>query len=336
MKINLVARTNGVGLDRDVEIMRSALSDFREYDITVSSCRSNGKLRRKKDFADSNYRPVPLLRRLPIFREKYDANIFLERIYPRWFGRAKLNILIPNQEFFPKSLVDSLEKIDHVLCKTQHAAEIFRQHCRSVHTIGFTSNDMLDDSIVPDYQKFFHLAGSSPLKGTETLLALWERNPAWPPLTLIQRAKNAPDKVPNNVHLITDYLSNEEIKQLQNSHGIHLCTSRSEGWGHYIVEATSCRALVVSTDGPPMNELISPDHGMLVPWNRQEPRNLGTDWFVDPDQLEIIINKLIAMPLEEKQQLGKNARHWYETNHLRFGESLPQALSKMLATSQHP
>lgn len=313
MKINIIARTNGVGLDRDVDLIHQALAHAGGFDITVS-----------------HYRSISPFRRLFPSRKQYDVNIFLERVYPRWFGSAKTNLLIPNQEHFPRRLLGSLSNIDHILCKSRHAEEVFKEHGGNTRFVGFTSTDLLDESVQPDYQSFFHLAGRSTQKGTDTILALWKKNPTWPLLTIVQCEKNAPAEVPGNVRLITDYIPHEEIKHHLNSHGIHLCTSSSEGWGHYIVEAMSCRALVVTTDGPPMNEIISPERGVLVPWHRHEPRHLGTDWHVDPVKLETLINELLLMPDAKKRQFGQKARDWFEVNDARFAEVLPQTIVELL------
>jgi len=297
MKVNIIARTNGVGLDRDVDLIRNALASVSGFEIQVSHCRS-----------------ISPIRRLFPARKQYDINIFLERLYPRWFGSAEENLLIPNQEHFPHRLVSSLKHIDHILCKSRHAKEIFNNHHDSAHFVGFTSTDLLDEAIVPDYQTFLHLAGRSTQKGTDTILSLWKKNPSWPLLTIVQCKDNAPVEVPENVRLITDYIPHEEIKNLLNSHGIHLCTSSSEGWGHYIVEAMSCGAVIVSTDGPPMNEILSPERGILVPWHRQEPRHLGVDWYIDPIKLEKTIKDLLLMPVATKQTYGSKAREWFIQN----------------------
>lgn len=313
MKVNIIARTNGVGLDRDVDLINHALVSAGNFNTSVS-----------------HYRSISPLRRLFPSKKRYDLNIFLERVYPRWFGSADINMLIPNQEHFPQRLLGNLKNIDHILCKSKHAEEIFTQHCTSSHFTGFTSTDQLDDTIQPDYQSFIHLAGRSTQKGTATILELWEKNPTWPLLTIIQCKENAPKTAPNNVRLITDYLSNEEIKKQLNSHGIHLCTSSSEGWGHYIVEAMSCRALVVTTDGPPMNEIITPERGVLVPWSKQEPRHLGIDWHIAPNKLETLINELLLMPNEKKRQYGQHARAWFKQNNDRFNECLPQKITALM------
>lgn len=48
------------------------------------------------------------------------------------------------------------------------------------------------------------------------------------------------------------------VTAVQAEHPIHVCASEREGFGHYINEARAAGALVVSTDHPPMNELITP------------------------------------------------------------------------------
>ncbi|MCP5538050.1 MAG: glycosyltransferase family 4 protein [Akkermansiaceae bacterium] len=309
--INIIARTNGVGLDRDVDLIHKALSSAG-FKVTVSHCRAIS----------------PLNRLLP-GKPRFDANIFLERVFPRWFGTAKTNLLIPNQERFPHRHLKHLKQIDHILCKSRHAEEIFTQLGHATRYISFTSTDLRDDSLQPDYQSFFHLAGRSTLKGTETILKLWCSHPEWPTLTIVQCQENAPEHVPDNVRLITDYIPHEEIKTQLNSHGIHLCTSLSEGWGHYIVEAMSCGAVVVTTDAPPMNELITPARGVAVPYHQSEPRHLGTNFLIDPRKLETIIQELLLMPAEQKKALGAHARTWFEQNDRDFSTKFPQVVAEL-------
>jgi len=311
-RINIIARANGVGLDRDVDLVRQCLKNAG-YDVTISHCRS-----------------ISPLRRILPSKPSFDANIFLERVFPRWFGSARQNLLIPNQERFPKRHLKHLKHIDRVLCKSHHAEDIFSGLAYLTQYIGFTSSDLLDETIKPDYQSFFHLAGRSTLKGTETILGLWNKHPEWPLLTIVQCKENAPLRVPANVKLITDYIPHEEIKTHLNTHGIHLCPSLSEGWGHYIVEAMSCRAVVITTDAPPMSELITPARGVPVPYHHSEPRHLGTNFHVDPEKLEKNIEQLLLMPTEKKATLGKHARTWFEENDTTFRRKLPQALEDIL------
>ncbi len=98
------------------------------------------------------------------------------------------------------------------------------------------------------------------------------------------------------MELVDRYLDDGELKVLQNSCGIHLCPSLSEGWGHYIVEAMSCAAVTVTTAAPPMDELVTPERGITVPVFRSEPRHLGTNFYVDPAEMTAAVERVIAMP----------------------------------------
>lgn len=310
--IRIVARTNRVGMDRDVRLLCDAFQAFGERP------------------AFSHYRSIHPLRRFVGRRDPEQWVLFLERITARWLGSAGHYLLIPNQERFARRLVPLLDRMEHILCKTRHAQAIFSKLHPSVHFLGFTSVDRIDRGITPDYSRFFHLAGGSTLKGTETLVEAWARHPEWPELTLVKHRGDLRADVPANVRIISDYLADDALKRLQNEHGIHLCPSRSEGWGHSIVEGMSCRAVVVTTDAPPMNELIGEDRGVLVPWRISEPRKLGTNYFVDPNLLESAISGLIERDHAAKAALGGAARAWFETNDARFRRNLRDIAAAIL------
>ena len=310
--LNIIARTNGVGLDRDVDLIHETANNAG-YQVTVSHSRS-----------------IPFYANWFAPKKEFDANIFLERISPRWLGAARLNFLVPNQERFPQRHVPRLKKIDHIFCKSAHALEIFSEIHPSCHFTGFTSSNLNDSTIPRRQNAILHLAGRSTLKGTKTVLELWKIHPEWPTLTLLQHKNNAPPEVPRNVDLITDYISDEEIIKLVNEHPIHLCPSLSEGWGHYIVEAMSCGALVITTDGPPMNELVRPDRGVLVNAPKTEARHLGTNFIVTPSAFEAAIERLLTMPDEERDRISQAAQQWAVGNHQKFEKRLIETLEKIL------
>ena len=167
----------------------------------------------------------------------------------------------------------------------------------------------------------------STLKGTNEVLTAWDQHPDWPTLTLVIHPRNAPAKVSANVDLISRRLEEEELLHLQNSCGIHLCPSRSEGWGHYIVEAMSCRVVTVTTDAPPMNELVDPDRGILVPFRSSESRHLGTSFRVCPDSLVDTVTRILETPSHELAALGRNARRWFQNNDATFRKRFRQLVS---------
>jgi len=307
----LIGRSNGVGLDADARILEHAL-DYAGRSSNFEHCRSRSWIKR-------------------LFgKPQLENTIHLERIHGRFVGYGHNEFVIPNQERFPYRQLKALRKMKAVLCKTQHAAEIFGALGLAVRYIGFTSEDKLVHKAQPDYGRFLHVAGRSTEKGTATILKIWESHPQWPTLTIIQNPANAPQRVPTNVKLITEYLSNDNMKLMLNQHGVHLCPSRCEGWGHYIVEAMSTRACIVTTDAPPMNELIAPERGLLVPYTSESPRHMGVAYDVDEIALEQTIAELIDKPTEEKSAIGQSARLWYEQNHTAFLKRFAQVVEELM------
>ena len=242
----IVGRSNGYGLSHDLAIIADAIA------VTGSTVARAGPWKRSLlDF---------------LLRKKRARRILhVERAFPLWFSAADENWLLPNQERFPRRHVGRLQRIDRVLAKTHHAEAVFSALSRHVDYLGFISDDRLDQAEAKNWSRFFHVAGGSTLKGTEDVLALWAAHPEWPELVLVQKAANAPETVPPNVRLISDFLADAELKRLQNNCGIHLCPSRAEGWGHIILEAMSVEALVLTTDAAPMNEHITAATGILCP-----------------------------------------------------------------------
>jgi hypothetical protein len=308
--IRIVGRTNGVGIDRDVRLLTDAFAAWTQPP-TFSRYRSISPLSRWINLTATSRT-----------RNRDGTVVFLERVTRRWLRSARTFVLIPNQERYPRRLVSDLRHVDHIFCKSAHAHEIFSRHHHSVHLLGFTSADRSLPTVSPDYERFFHLGGGSAAKGTLPLLELWSRHPQWPLLTVVWHRRDRVPHLPPNVHLISDYLADDELRELQNACGIHLCPSVSEGWGHYIVEAMSCRAVTVVTNGAPMNELVRPGRGVLVDAARTQPRKLGYDHFVDTTLLCRAIEQLISAPDREKETLGLAARSWYEQNDSEFRRRL--------------
>ncbi|MDO9414752.1 glycosyltransferase [Pararhizobium sp.] len=289
----IIGKDSKFGLTKDITILEDAIRRAGTTSIDSVGIRDRSLIDR-------------LLR-----RKRAGTAIHIERVFPRWLSAADRHILIPNQERFPHRHLRRLRKIDLVLAKSHHAVEIFRSHGATTDYLGFTSEDLLDTSVERDWDGFFHLAGGSTLKGTEDLLALWDKHPEWPMLTVVQKEHLKPAHIPANVHHISAYVSDQDLRVLQNRLGIHLCPSRAEGWGHYLVESMALGALILTTDAPPMNEHVSAESAVLVSYDRTEPRRIGTSFFVDQAALEAKIEMIIAMPLATKQAFGEAARRAY-------------------------
>ncbi len=321
-RVQIIARDNGWGLSRDLSLLADALRK-RGHVVTMTALR-RGKLRKW-------LRPlgVRLARwaRHSVGRSKhFDFNLMVERIRLEYFAEADRNLLLPNPEWFADEDRPWLSRLDGVLAKTRHAERIFRELACAVHWIGFCSEDRLDSS-VPREARFFHLAGRSENKGTQSLLVLWRRHPEWPILTVVQNRRGVePIRGVANIEHRVEYLDDATLKRLQNAHRFHLCPSETEGYGHYLAEAMSVGAVTITTDAEPMNELLQPQRGLLVPSAGQGRQRLAITYPFDPVGMEAAIQQTLAMGEAEQVAIGQHARAWFETNTQAFPQRLDDAL----------
>ncbi|MGH8232945.1 MAG: glycosyltransferase [Rhodanobacteraceae bacterium] len=332
LSVHLLGFDNGVGLSRDLRLLTTTL-EARGYRVDFTNTRRRGGIPGLIQRARGKRHATQLGRRrrrgLP---PPFDLVLMEEHVAPAFLDDARFRVVLPHPEWFLPRDMEALSRIDLVLAKTHEAQRIFAaQGCRTT-CIGFTSEDRLDKS-VPRERAFFHLAGSSRTKATEPLLALWRRHPEWPRLTVLQHPREAKSGAPAaNIDHRIGYLDETELQHLQNAHTFHLCPSETEGFGHYIVEAMSVGAVVITLDAPPMNEMISPDRGVLVPYSRTGSQHLATTYHFDDAAMEQAVERAIAMDDARCQALGASARTWYEAERAAFPSRLDAALRWLLAT----
>ncbi len=251
---------NSLGLENDSLVLQTALNKAN------SSIQSNLILGRKNFFSKVRSTLHLLQSRV---RGKKLIFIHMEEVQSKLTWMATQNYLIPNQDWF-RSRTEKVTLANEniiLLCKTKDALRAFSDINDRTHYLGFTSLDRHQSNVKKDYSKYLHLAGKSEKKGTISVINAWKNHPEWPVLTLqttvdshIRLAQNIP-----NINLITSNQSGENLLNLMNSHGVHLCISEVEGFGHYIVEALSTGAIVLTTDAAPMNELVTLNSGFLIP-----------------------------------------------------------------------
>jgi glycosyltransferase involved in cell wall biosynthesis len=269
-----------------------------------------------------------------LFSRKHRAaiNLFVEQIMPGWLSLAKRNFFIPNQEWCRDETIDLLPRIDFVLCKTHFAYEVFQSRGFDVAYIGFSSVDRYLAWPSKNYDQFLHVAGRSRQKGTAALSRVWARHPEWPQLTIVSRNPDlVHGKGAKNIRMITDVLPHATLVTMQNQCGVHLCPSEAEGYGHHIAEALSCGAVVITTDAPPMNELVTSERGLLVPYSGMRPQSLGVNYYVDEAALEATIQTVLTFTVEEKKRLGDAGRTWFLDNQAEFECRLPNVINRCLS-----
>lgn len=326
--VHLIAPDRHAGLARDLELVAQTLAEAG-FSITVSTI-GQGSVAR-------HVRHLQLRARLALQRwragpanDRFDVNLMMERLLVSFLPLARRNALIPNPEWFQPAWEPQLGMLDRVLVKTHHAVPIFAAKACRTEFIGFTSADHQRNDVERE-PTFFHLAGRSGNKGTQALIDLWLRKPSWPALTIVRRAKlhRTPIAAPN-LQLVTEYLDDEQLRVLQNRHLFHLCPSETEGFGHYLVEGMSVGAIVLTTHAPPMDEMVTADRGILVPYARTGSQGLATTYFVDAAALEYAIDSMLALDARERARLSERARAWYEDNDRAFRQRLVATVSDLV------
>ncbi|MGH8027698.1 MAG: glycosyltransferase, partial [Pseudoxanthomonas sp.] len=88
----------------------------------------------------------------------------------------------------------------------------------------------------------------------------------------------------------------------------------------------SVGAVVITTDGEPMNELIDHEHGILIPPARTGTKELAERYFVDAQGIETAVNRALSLSPQECEQVGFAARSLFLRNDRSFRMRFPAVL----------
>ena len=299
LSINLVSRDNGVGLSADMGLLEAVLS-------------SGGHRVERVEWTRRQMR-------------RCDVAIFLELWNPTLARFARRTVGVFNLEWFQDAWKRHLSGITQLWAKSleSHRAYEALGLSRSTYT-GFASRDLNDPSVGREL-RCLHLRGHSDFKGTHAVLDAWRKYPDLPPLTIISAVKFP---VPGNVTLLPR-LSAEDLRREMNRHAIHVCPSKSEGWGHYITEALSVGAAVVTTNASPMNEHVASEWGVLVDPERINPRGMVHEYHVEGRLLAKGVREAVAWPPERRADAARKAREHFDRRNATFSATALDLLSRI-------
>lgn len=298
IKIGITSSDNMVGLSRDIALIKEVLGSHHP------------------EFFPSNKRNM----------KKGRVLLHLEHVNGRSFRDFKTHFLIPNPEWFNLDWARSKERFSLCLCKTQDGVETFKRIGFRTKYIGFTSLDRYNGtSVGKKIPEFLHVAGKSSFKGTDMILSAWQPN--FPNIHIYTQDSRFSSSKPN-VRITYGRIPEDEFVDIQNRYLYQLCPSIAEGWGHYILEAMSTGSLVLTTDGPPMNEQVSSDFGWLVRFNKTGNFNLGVLYYADEEHFKENIKKMLACKDIEKR--SGLARSSFLDKDSAFRSSFPKLIGEYL------
>lgn len=323
VSVNIIGGNNGAGLAVDAKLLLCVLSQAGFWVTWSKGVQPRRILRTISEVGFGRF-------------TQYDINVFLETILPNWLSYACKNVLIPNPEWFREENLAHMHRVDRVLCKSESARQMFVGKGYLAEWIGFSGMDhFFDEPAAGQSLSALHQAGRSEHKGTGILVKAWRQHPEWPMLTVLRRSElSEPDfdvSPADNIRFINTRLSDVEMLALQQQHPIHILTSETEGYGQTLSESMSVGAVVVTTDAPPMNELVERNRGVLVKAGVGTPMNFGFQYQVEIAALEAAVDEVISWTRTERMAMGLAARNWFLDNHERFCKDFPATLKAIAA-----
>jgi glycosyltransferase involved in cell wall biosynthesis len=228
-----------------------------------------------------------------------------------------------------------------VCCKNKQSYNTISNKFPQINVIntGFTSIDRYNEQIPKKHDYFLHLKGISRYKNSQVLVDTWLKHPEWPTLVVVHHGNqqsngtlhfNIPFKVSKNIIVYQNKLPDATLKSIMNQCGVHICCSFSEGFGHYINEARSTGAYLITTDGLPMKEFLkNNESGILIPPVKKISLNYGEGYFISSTHIERIINTTIHQPGKILLQKGSQNRKHYINDKESFYTKIQQAIKNL-------
>lgn len=294
LKIALLSRDNGVGLSLDAALL-TELFESAGHEVS---------------FHDWQAQSMP----------RADVAFHLELVSRNLAQCAERNIAVLNLEWYPSEWLKYLPAFDQIWAKSHYALKFCRNRGgKNVQLTGFLGTDLYDPSVERE-EKCMHLRGRSAMKGTEQVIEAWRKDEELPPLTIISKE---PVKLPPGLDkriTVIDSPTDAERNRLMNEASIHVCPSIAEGWGHYITEAMSVGATVVTTDASPMNEHIRPQWGYLLGVTATRNHHQSVLTFTSPELISKGVRRAVALGPEKRARIGEVARAQFLKRNAEFRE----------------
>lgn len=248
-----------------------------------------------------------------------DIQIHLEEPCRLAWPWAKINIVVVNPEWWPKTAWDwALATADRVVFKNAEAAALFPEVPANRRVVLGWRGPTPTPSTTQRTNKVLYVLGGSVNKvaAAETVVAAW-RN-AWPPLEVwgapaaVESLKTLVAADVTNITWVTGFRSDEELAAAQKSATIHCVASAAEGFGYTLAEAVAVGALPLWTDIPAYKAVwgqVLGENGMIR--TREEEKGADKDenekrqgrCLFGSEDVEDALQSLLRLSEEEKKSL---------------------------------
>ncbi|KAG7377145.1 hypothetical protein PHYPSEUDO_012080 [Phytophthora pseudosyringae] len=289
---------------------------------------------------------------------------------PRW-PKDKPIYMVPNIELVELTPTHYWG-VDAVLCKTNECydrvtkwfeqegnprrAKVFYTKHTSTDPGLLVRKRLGEYAVAPkDFSdiKFLHTAGTSSAKGTREVLECWTYTAGLPPLDVYidrkpfyrlfpasYKLKIARSLSPVNIHL--GMMNRMNYSKLLADASFVVNPSYSEGYGHIINQARASGAVIITSDVPPMNEMISANEtGVLVSVKREKHPMvvLGGKYrgdhglkevgglvasFASSDVCEAVHRVMRSTTPGDRADMGLNARRQYHADTKYFASAMQE------------
>lgn len=208
----------------------------------------------------------------------YDILIFLKKNFPK----IKLGAYI---DYYKEDEIDKFELYDFLICNTKRHYSVFKDHPQCFYVPWGTDIDVFKPQNTEKNQvTFFHSVGMSLRKGTDVLLKTFIEKKLYKESKLIIHTQINLEK---HFGYAKEELHKYNIEVIEKSVGapglyhlgdVYVYPTTLDGLGLTLYEALACGLPVITTNNPPMNEVVKKEVGYLVDIEKIYSRSDGYYW----------------------------------------------------------
>ena len=246
----------------------------------------------------------------PFNIQSADINLFDELINMALLNCAPRNWIMPHAEWWRTEWTQYLPFFQRVICKTQHALDVFRKLVYYPSHVYYTENISRDfyDPKIKKERSFLHVEGQSITKGTDAVILAWAFWNVQVPLTIVSHRHTAKTFQGANLDYIQfrENITDDELAYELNRNQYFIMPSDYEGWSHSLHEAMACKATIISTDAPPMVDWCPTP---LRVWS-EESREQGAVKLrkVKAEAVAVAVQTALALAPEYIQRFAEKSR----------------------------